>query len=114
MTRPLPPRLLDIDDGVYVAGTHDIHTALQIAVDEHPTFEDYKRDDDPTLTEEDLRALRDEIADRLFTMIEDARPSTFRKAHAMRGFCPCGEGHDWDLVPARPGTRGAMKVVWWG
>jgi L-amino acid N-acyltransferase YncA len=112
VTRPLPPRLLNLTDGYAVAGTHDVHTALQIIVEEHSSFvDDYARDD--SLTEADLRAMADEIAARLHALIEDARTDHWRKVHAMRGFCACGDGHDWDVWPAKPGSPGAFRVVWW-
>jgi hypothetical protein len=114
MTRPKPPRLLDLTDGYAVAGTHDIHTALEIVVDEHWSFQEYdRRIDDPTLTAADVQHIADELAARMYGFIERARTGYWRTVPALRGYCACGEGHDWDALPATPGTPGAYKVVWW-
>lgn len=112
MTKPKPPRLLDIEDGIYVAGTHDIHVAVQIASDEHPSFEDYDREDSD-LSEDTIREIANELAGRLHTLLATAHTSWDRTVSAMRGNCLCGEHHAWDLVWAKPGTPGAFRVVWW-
>jgi hypothetical protein len=109
MTKPLPPRLLEIEDGYYVAGTHDIHVAVQIVSSEHPNFEDYDRGMPADVTAE----LVAELAERLHGLIATAHRSWDRKVPAMRGNCSCGEHHAWDLVWAKPGSPGAFRVVWW-
>lgn len=105
MTAPKPPRLLDIDEGIYVAGTHDIHTAVRIVAAEHRDFEDYKRD----------MPLADvpELAGRLHALLNTGRTEWYRIIPENHGNCLCGGCHDWDLSPATAGSRGAFKTIWW-
>jgi hypothetical protein len=102
MTAPLPPRLLDIEDGVYVAGTHDVQVALSVAVAGHERFK-YLNRETPA----------DQVAKELFEQLVWARTTWSRQSPAMRGSCPCGEGHAWDLTAGTAGTRGSFRVVWW-
>lgn len=109
---PRPPRLLDIAEGIYVAGTHDVHTALQILTAEHSSFEDYDRED-LDRSEETIREIGVEVAARLHELFNTALTDWVRIIPALRGNCACGDGHAWDIYPARAGSPGAFRVVWW-
>jgi hypothetical protein len=105
VTAPKPPRLLDVEDGIYVAGTHDINTAVRLASAGHPWFDDASQDMPP----EDVPSL----ANKLHEMLADARTDWMRWIPAVRGNCMCGDHHEWDLYPAAAESHGAFRVVWW-
>jgi hypothetical protein len=105
MTAPRPPRLLDVEEWLYVAGTHDVHTAVRIASAEHSWFDDATLD----MAAEEIASL----ANKLHEMLADARTGWMRWIPANRGNCLCGEHHSRDLHPADEGHPGAFRVVWW-
>lgn len=105
MTAPKPPRLLDVEEWMYVAGTHDVHTAVRIASAEHSWFDDADRDMAP----EHVASL----SDKLHEMLTTARTDWMRWIPANHGNCLCGGCHDRDLSPAAAGSRGAFPIVWW-
>jgi hypothetical protein len=105
MTAPKPPRLLDVEEWLYVAGTHDVHIAVRIAASEHSWFSDADRD----LPLEHVPSL----AEKLSEMLTTAHTDWMRWIPANHGNCMCGYGHRRDLYPAEAGSPGAFRVVWW-
>ena len=105
MTAVKPPRLLDVEEWLYVAGTHDVHTAVRLAASNHSWFDTADREmplgDVPSL------------AEKLHEMLATALVGWMRWIPANHGNCLCGDFHSRDLSPAEAESRGAFRVVWW-
>lgn len=105
MTAPKPPRALDVEEWLYVAGTHDVHTAVRVATAEHSWFDDATPDMPPDRVAS--------LAAKLHEMLATARTDWMRWIPAIRGNCMCGDHHKRDLYPAQANSRGAFRIVWW-